>query len=63
MRRLPSDLTKLTGYQLQRWRNAISSEVDILMEEMERIDEWAEGNKEKFGNDGIDYLTGRLMAA
>jgi len=61
--RLPSDLRKFSEYQLSRWRDRIEEKIDELGEELERIDEWVESNKEKFGNDGIDYPAMRLMAA
>ena len=63
MLRLPGDLSKITAYKLSRWRDRIDQEIDILCEELERIDDYVEGNKEKFGNDGIDYSIKRLEAA
>ena len=56
------ELQGYTEYQLTRLRDRFSEKIDIYMEAIEIIDDWVEGNKEKFGNDGIDYRPARLEA-
>ena len=51
-----------TEYQLSRLRDRFSEKIDQYLEAIEIIDDWVEKNKEKFGNDGIDYSTKRLEA-